>query len=142
MFFKIGVLKNFAIFTEKHLGWPLQAVWQNTYGGCFWIFAAANTFFSWIWYLLLTVTPIFAPNSTKTPPLKTSFWKFCKFHRKAAVLKSLFNRVVDLKACSLIKNRLQHGCFPVEFTKFLRTTNLKSANTSFWNLFFHLDFPF
>ena len=69
MFFKIGVLKNFAIFTEKHLGWPLQAVWQNTYGGCFWIFAAANTFFSWIWYLLLTVTWVFV-----FPALKPFAW--------------------------------------------------------------------
>ena len=36
---------------------------QDTCGGCFWIFAAANTFFSWIWYLLLTVAPAFALNS-------------------------------------------------------------------------------
>ena len=36
---------------------------KNTYGGCFWILAAGNTFFSWIWYLLLTPTPVFAPNS-------------------------------------------------------------------------------
>ena len=40
-----------------------------------------------------------------------------------------------------IKKRRQHRCFPVKFTKFLRTTNLKSANDFFWNLFFHLDCP-
>ena len=30
MFFKKGLFKNFAIFTEKHL------CWSPTYGGCFW----------------------------------------------------------------------------------------------------------
>ena len=30
MFFKIGVLKNFAIFTEKQLCWPLQAFFYRT----------------------------------------------------------------------------------------------------------------
>ena len=30
----------------------------------------------------------------------------------------------------------------MEFTKFLRTPNLRSENDCFWNLFFHLDSPF
>ena len=46
MFFKISVLKNFAVIME-----PLSnnkvtdLLLQNTYGACFWIFVAANTFF-------------------------------------------------------------------------------------------------
>ena len=36
----------------------------------------------------------------------------------------------------------QNRCFPVEFTKFLRTSNLGFVNDCFWNLFFHLDCPF
>ena len=39
---------------------------QKTYCSCFWIFAAATTFFSWIWYLLLTVATVFAPTPLKT----------------------------------------------------------------------------
>ena len=35
---------------------------------------------------------------------------------------SLFNKVVGLKAWSVIKNRLQQRCFSVKFAKFLRTT--------------------
>ena len=31
------------------------------------------------------------------------------------MLKSLFNKVADLKACSIMKKRLQHRCFPVKF---------------------------
>ena len=53
IFFKIGVLKNFAIFPGKHLCW------------------------------------------------------------------SLFNKVVGLKACSFIKKRLQHSCFPMNIAKLL-----------------------
>ena len=40
---------------------------------------------------------------------------------KISVLESLFNKVAGLKACSFIKTRLQHKCFPVKFAKFLRT---------------------
>ena len=47
---------------------------------------------------------------------------FRKFHNITPVLESLFNKVAGLKACSFIKNRLQHRCFPVvKFAKFLRT---------------------
>ena len=41
-------------------------------------------------------------------------WKFRKFLGKAPVLKCL------------IKKRLQHGCFPVKLTKFLKTSILKN----------------
>ena len=41
-------------------------------------------------------------------------------------MKSLFNRVVNPLG-SFIKKRFQHRCFPVEFKKILRTSNLKSA---------------
>ena len=35
------------------------------------------------------------------------------------VLESLYNKVADLMACSVsvIKKRLQHGCFPVKIAK-------------------------
>ena len=44
MFFKIGVLKNFTIL-ELLFNKVAGLLLQNTYGGCFWIFAAANGFF-------------------------------------------------------------------------------------------------
>ena len=37
------------------------------------------------------------------------------------MLKSLFNKVADQKACNFVKKKLQHRCFPVKFAKFLRT---------------------
>ena len=44
------------------------------------------------------------------------------------MLESVFNKVAGLQACNFIKKRLQHGCFPVKFVKFLRTPF--SDNTS------------
>ena len=37
------------------------------------------------------------------------------------MLNSLFNKVAGLQVCSVIKQRLQHRCFPVKFAKLLRT---------------------
>ena len=57
---------------------------------------------------------------------KRSFLKFWKLHWKTSVLESLFNKAAGLKACSLIKKRLQHKCFPLKFAKFLKTPILKN----------------
>ena len=37
------------------------------------------------------------------------------------MLESLFNKVAGLQAYNFIKKILQHRCFPMNFTKFLRT---------------------
>ena len=159
MFFQIGVLKIFAKFTGKHLCCPLQAFFyksrllQTTYGGCFWIFAAANTFFSWLWYLLLTVTPNFAPNSFGNNELnvRSSHWNssvknvafrnFASFTGKQLCWSLFLIKFQTFRPAALWK-RDSNTSFPVEFPKLLRTPNLKSANACFWNLFFHLDCPF
>ena len=66
IFFKIGVFKNFTIFTEKRLCWNLFLI------------------------------------------------KLCQ--------------VADLKACNLIKKRLQHRCFPLNIDKFLKTAFLQNTS--------------
>ena len=77
---------------------------QNTCGSCFWIFAAANIFFSQIqqhWrqtHRFLSRTPLKTEVKPEKQPLQLSYkkqvsQKFCKFHRKTPALKSLFNRV-------------------------------------------------
>ena len=58
------------------------------------------------------------------------FWnkcskKFRSINRKTPVLESLFKEVAGLQACNFIKNRIQHRCFPVNITKFLRTPFFK-----------------
>ena len=90
---------------------------QNTCSGCFWIFVAANTFFSDKYYIhwrqlhqFLSQTPL----KKRVKPQKQSLQlfckqrcsqKFCKFHSETPVLKSLFNRVAGLQACNYIKKR-------------------------------------
>ena len=57
--------------------------------------------------------------------LKMTKW-FCNIHRKTAVLESRFNKVAGLKACNFIKKGIQHRCFPVNDTKFLRKPFLRN----------------
>ena len=125
IFFKIGVFKNCANFTGKHLCvslfsiklqiWRLanllrrdskQVPWERNYRR-----SRSQLFF-------------------KKGVLK----KIRKFYRKIPVLASPFNKVADLKTCNFVKNRLQHRCFPVKFEKFLRTFLLQNTSGGhFWN---------
>ena len=49
-----------------------------------------------------------------------------KFHTKAPALECLFNKVAGLKACNVIKKRLQRRSFLVKFSKNLKTPILKN----------------
>ena len=51
--------------------------------------------------------------------------KFNKLHRKIPVLESLFNTVAGLQPASFLK-RDSNMCFPVKYTKVLRTSILKN----------------
>ena len=42
------------------------------------------------------------------------------------MLESLFSNVLGLKACNIIKKRLQQRCFPVNIAKHLRIPILKN----------------
>ena len=72
----------------------------------------------------------------KQPPevirKKTCSYKFRNIHRKTTVPESLFNTVAPLRPATLLKKRLWHWCFPVNFAKFLRIPFLQ--NTSGWLL--------
>ena len=67
-------------------------------------------------------------NSYWSCSVKRSVLKFSKIHWKTPVLESLFNKVADIRPATVLKKRLQHKCFPVNFAKFLRTNF--SQNTS------------
>ena len=47
--------------------------------------------------------------------------KVRKIQKKTLVPESLFYKVAGPRPSTLLKKRLQHRCFPVNFTKFLRT---------------------
>ena len=42
-------------------------------------------------------------------------------YRKTLVLGALFNKAAGVKACNVIKKRLQHRCFAMNIAKSLRT---------------------
>ena len=46
---------------------------------------------------------------------------FAKFTGKHLCQSLFFNKVADLRSAALLKKRLWHRCFPVNFEKFLRT---------------------
>ena len=66
----------------------------------------------------------------KQPPdvlyKKTVLKNFAIFTGKTPVLESLFAKVAELQTCKFIEKRLRPRCFPVNITKFLRTSILKN----------------
>ena len=54
--------------------------------------------------------------------------KFRKFTGKHLCKSLFFNKVACLKPTTLLKRRLWHRCFPVNFAKFLRTPFLKNTS--------------
>ena len=53
---------------------------------------------------------------------------FAKFVGKHLCQSLFFNKVAGLRATTLLKKRLWHRCFPVNFTKFLRTPFLQNTS--------------
>ena len=52
---------------------------------------------------------------------KISVLKIIAISQQNTCVEVFFNKIAGLQACNFIKKRLQHRCFPVKFTKFLRT---------------------
>ena len=65
--------------------------------------------------------------------------KFLKIHLKTHVLESYFNRVSGLRVVTLLKKRLQHRCFQINFMKFLRTPFLQNTSVICLTVSFHKE---
>ena len=61
--------------------------------------------------------------SVKTVVLR-DFAKFTGMHLCQGLI---FNKVAGLRSATLLKKRLWHRCFPVNFAKFLRTPFLQNT---------------
>ena len=59
---------------------------------------------------------------------KFVFLKFSHYSQESPMLESLFNKVAGLRSATLLKKRLWHKCFPVNFAKFLRTPLLQNTS--------------
>ena len=53
---------------------------------------------------------------------------FAKFTGKHLCQSLFFNKVAGLRLATLLKKRLWHRCFPVNFAKFLRTPFLQNTS--------------
>ena len=53
---------------------------------------------------------------------------FTKFKGKHLCQSLFFNKVADLRPATLLKKRLWHRCFPVNFVKFVRTLFLQNTS--------------
>ena len=73
-------------------------------------------------YLCLTSTKM-TENRSSHPELlcKTVFRNFAKLTGQLVCQSLFFNKVAGLRPKTLLKKRLWHGFFPVNFAKFLRT---------------------
>ena len=69
--------------------------------------------------------------------INKTFWKFLKIYRKTHVPESLFSH--SLRPATLLKERLWHRCFLVNFEKILRTPFLTGHLR--WLLLFVLNTP-
>ena len=52
---------------------------------------------------------------------------FAKFTGKHLRQSLSFNKVAGLRPATLLKKRLRHRCYPVDFPKFLRTPSLQNT---------------
>ena len=134
MFFKIDVLKIFAIFTEKHLSWPLQAFFYRTptvaASRFSWqqiLFPAESGIYCWRSHRFLLRTPF--RNSHQRCSIEIGVLRnFTKFTGKHLCQSLFFNKVAaqtlaqvfSCEFCEIFKNILfyrtpQGDCFyPME----------------------------
>ena len=68
---------------------------------------------------------------------KSSFRSFTKCTGKLLCQSLFFNKNADLRPATLLKNRLWHRCFPVNFAKFLRRPFITEH---LWWLLLHVSF--
>ena len=74
-------------------------------------------------------TQVFFRSNHRRCSIKTDVLKNCtKFTGKHLCQGLFFNKVAGLRPVTLLKRRLWHRCFPVNFAKFLRTHFLQNIH--------------
>ena len=137
-FCKKGALRNFTTFTGKHLC-------QRLPQGCNFIKKETLTqvfscqFCEISKNAFLLRTPLVAVSvssfllhtkiqmeSPELPCKKDVLRNFAKFTGKHLCQRLFFNKVAGLRSATLLKKRLWHKCFPVNFVTFLSTPFLQN----------------
>ena len=91
------------------------------------------------WFKSLNILPSARSSHQRCSIIKGVLRNFTKFTGKHLCQSLFFNKVAGLRPATLLKKRLWHKCFPVNFAKFLRTHFLH--NTSGRLLLQYTKFP-
>ena len=133
------VLRNFATFTGKHL---CQSLFFNKVAGL----TPATLLKERLWHRCHPVNVgEISKNNFFTEHLRTTASMYVEGQRYVFISEAVVRRCSvkkcvlkkfpiftgkHLKACNLIKRRIQHKCFPVNIAKFLRTPTLKNISAN------------
>ena len=98
---------------------PQRGIHNSSYPGI--IKKFLNVLVRWIYFYTFA---IFRSNRPEVFCKKGVLRKFAKFTRKHLCQSLFFNKVAGLRSTTLLKKRLQHRFFPLNFSKFLRTSFL------------------
>ena len=118
MFFKVSVLKNFAMLGPlsnnkpsfpEHLWWLLLNFWGSKY-----FFVAEHGIYCW-------QSHRFRSSHQRCSVRKGILRNFAKLTGKHKYQGLFFNKIAGLRPGTLLKKRLRHRCTPVNFAKFLGT---------------------
>ena len=118
MFFKISVLKNFAILE------PLsnKPSFTNTYGGCFWIFVAAIPFLK-LNMVFIADNGTGLEGATRGVLLRKGVLRsFAKLTGRHKCHSLFFNKVYRPQACNFIKEETLAQVLSCEFSEISKNT--------------------
>ena len=102
MFFKIDVLKNFVIFTRKHMCWSLFLVKMQPTT----LLKRDSNTGVFLWILEIFETSLFyrTPSVAVSASLKVIFCKASHISQETFVMESLFRKALNPHTCNCTKN--------------------------------------
>ena len=94
---------------------------------CLWWFGTLSKFSSNLYFFYFFIKKdivhqlLNSEAVTRRYSVKSVFRNFAKFTKKHLRQSLFFNKVAGFKTATVLKKKLWHGCFPVNFVKFLKT---------------------
>ena len=85
--------------------------------------------------IIFNVTALFRGSHRKCSARKAVLRNFAKFTGKHLCQSLIFNKAAGLRLATVLKKRLWHRCFPLNFAKFLRTPVLQNTSGGLFCLF-------
>ena len=124
-------LKYVSMYDPHSISWTFFSLWKFSLNIIYCMFSKwLGVFLNQIFTLSSNkIDEIIDRNShRRCSVIKGVLRNFVKFTEKKLYQSLFFNEVTSLRPATLLKNRLWHRCFPVIFTKFLRTPILQNTS--------------